>query len=223
MEALFKEPEPAPTAKLEPAKPKPQLIQEEEKPVASAPRSEYQLNTVLEQLLQKPAEEEPPPPPPPVTAPSQEPEAPAPAATAKLEGKGPARLDAPASTEKLPEFIVVDPPKLEYVINYEGKEGQIHTGRIQLKNVGGGNLKGTVKSNHPCLRVNPSVFRSNDAEINFWVDDSDRPSNLQKIGLSFHFSGQKVEVPIEKMLPDKTFKQLATKVLGFVKNLRQKG
>ena len=220
MEALFKAPEPVPTAKLEAPKPKPQLIQEEEKVVAPTPRSDYQLNTVLEQLLQKPAEEEPPPPPP--SAPSEEKEAPA-AVTAKLETKAPARLDAPVATEKLPEFIVVDPPKLEYLINYEGKEGQIHTGRIVLKNTGGGNLKGTVKSNHPCLRVNPSVFRSNDAEISYWVDDSDRPSNMQKIGLSFHFSGQKVEVPMEKMLPDKKFKQLATKMLGFVKNLRQKG
>ena len=214
MEALFKAPEPAPaTAKLEVPKVKPQLVQQEEQPVVATPRSELQLNAVLEQLLQKPAEEEAPPPP----APSGE-EAPASAVTAKLEA--PKRLDAP--TEKPPEFIVVDPPKLQYTIHYDGKEGQIHTGRIELKNVGGSLLKGTVKSNHPCLRVNPSVFRTNEAEINYWIDDSDRPSNMQKIGLSFHFSGQKVEVPMEKMLPDKKFKQLATKMLGFVKNLRQK-
>ena len=216
MEALFKDPEPAPvTAKLEVPKVKPQLVQQEEQPVVATPRNELQLNAVLEQLLQKPAEEEAPPP-----SPSGEEPAPA-AVTAKLEA--PKRLDAPAApTEKLPEFIVVDPPKLQYTIHYDGKEGQIHNGRIELKNVGGSLLKGTVKSNHPCLRVNPSVFRTNEAEINYWIDDSDRPSNMQKIGLSFHFSGQKVEVPMEKMLPDKKFKQLATKVLGFVKNLRQK-
>jgi hypothetical protein len=212
MEALFKEPEPAATVKLETPKAKPQLVQQEEQPMAPPPRSELQLNAVLEQLLQKPTEEEAPSP----VVVSEE----ASVATAKLEA--PKRLDAPA-TEKQPEFIVVDPPKLQYTIHYDGKEGQIHTGRIELKNVGGSLLKGTVKSNHPCLRVNPSVFRTNEAEINYWIDDSDRPSNMQKIGLSFHFSGQKVEVPMEKMLPDKKFKQLATKMLGFVKNLRQKG
>ena len=218
MEALFKEPEPAPpTARLDAPKPKPQLVQQEEQPVAATPRSELQLNAVLEQLLQKPVEEEPAPPP---TATE---ESPASSVTAKPDTpKGPARLDAPA-TEKTPEFIVVDPPKLQYTIHYDGKEGQIHNGRIELKNVGGSLLKGTVKSNHPCLRVNPSVFRTNEAEISYWIDDSDRPSNMQKIGLSFHFSGQKVEVPMEKMLPDKKFKQLASKMLGFVKNLRQKG
>ena len=215
MEALFKEPESAVTAKLEAPKAKPQLVQEEVEPVAPPVRSEMQLNAVLEQLLQKPgaAEEEAPP------APSGESSAPA---TEKLEApqSAPARVAAP--TEKPPEFIVVDPPILQYTIHYDGKEGQIHTGRIDLVNTGGSLLKGTVKSNHPCLRVNPSVFRSNEAAISYWIDDSDRPSNMQKIGLSFHFSGQKVEVPMEKMLPDKKFKQLATKMLGFVKNLRQK-
>ncbi|MBN9413801.1 MAG: hypothetical protein J0I12_00125 [Candidatus Eremiobacteraeota bacterium] len=221
MEALFKEPDPTPPpVKLDPPKAKPQLVQQEEETVAPTPRSELQLNAVLEQLLQKPAEEEAPPAPPPA---AEETPTAAPVAAKPEASKGPARLDAPQSTEKVPEFIVVDPPKLQYTIHYDGKEGQIHAGRIELKNVGGSLLKGTVKSNHPCLRVNPSVFRTNEAEINYWIDDSDRPSNMQKIGLSFHFSGQKVEVPMEKMLPDKKFKQLASKMLGFVKNLRQKG
>jgi len=193
-------------------------------PEATAPApsvsKELRLNEMMEQLLQQPEETAA------VEAASAEPtpaEAPPEGAgEATSEKRVPARLDAPQKTEKMPEYIVVDPPALAYTIHYVGKEGPHHSGNIEIRNEGGGVLKGTVKSNHPCLRVKPSMFRSNEAEIAYWIDDADRPSNLAKIGLTFHFSGQKVELPIEKLLPDTKFKQLAKKVLGLVKNLGPK-
>ncbi|MBT9585692.1 hypothetical protein IV102_20295 [bacterium] len=217
MDTLFSPPEPVKVLRPEAPKPRPKLVQQEEETVAQPVRTDLQLNAVLEKLLQSPEKEaEPAAHPDPAAAP------PEPAKAEKAETKAPARLDAPVSQPTVAEFIVIDPPILDYTIHYLSKDGQTHHGKIDIKNSGGSLLKGTVKSNHPCLRVNPSVFRSNEAEIEYWIDDSDRPSNMQKIGLSFHYSGQKLELPMEKLLPDKKFKQLATKMLGFVKNLRQK-
>jgi len=221
MESLFREPAPAPDPPA-PSSPRPKLVATEPEATAPAPSvsKELRLNEMMEQLLQQPEETAA------VEAASAEPtpaEAPPEGAgEATSEKRVPARLDAPQKTEKMPEYIVVDPPALAYTIHYVGKEGPHHSGNIEIRNEGGGVLKGTVKSNHPCLRVKPSMFRSNEAEIAYWIDDADRPSNLAKIGLTFHFSGQKVELPIEKLLPDTKFKQLAKKVLGLVKNLGPK-
>ena len=141
-----------------------------------------------------------------------------PPAEPKPARSAPARL-APVAAQA-PEYIVVDPAKLDYTVHFIDTQGSVQHGRLDLKNVGGGTLKGTVKSNHPCLRVKPSVFRSNESQVEFWLDSSDLPAKTAQYGLTFHFGGQKVEVPMEQLTRKREYGKVVSKLLNLVRRKR---
>ncbi len=111
-------------------------------------------------------------------------------------------------------------PTLEVVIQYEEKKQGVHTGTLILKNIGGGVLKGTLKSLHPSVRLRPTVFRENDTVVEFTIDDSDKPSNLKKNALAVNLQGgAKQELNFDRLLPAAGLAQIRTKVFDLVKQL----
>jgi len=53
------------------------------------------------------------------------------------------------------------------------------------------------------LRVRPSVFRTNDAVLEYVIEEADRPSMTTKVGLVINQSGQREEIALDKLLPQR--------------------
>ena len=111
-------------------------------------------------------------------------------------------------------------PCLEVVVQYAEKKQGVHTGTLLLKNIGGGTIKGTLKSLHPSVRLRPTVFRENDTTVEFSIDDSDKPGNLKKNALAVNLQGgAKQEMNFDRLLPAAGLAQIRTKVFDLVKQL----
>ena len=101
----------------------------------------------------------------------------------------------------------------------EKKESVFH-GVLVLNNAGGGELKGTIKSTHPCLKVQMGVFRGNGARVQYNIDENDRPGSLTRVNLIVTCGADRQEIPLERLLPPTKWKQLTTSVYEKLRNLR---
>ena len=134
----------------------------------------------------------------------------------------PKEAPAPPKTENRDTSKDHLAPCLEIEIRYGEKLGNLHQGVLILHNIGGGVLKGTLKALHPSVKVRPSVFRNNDEEITYTIDENDKPGSLKRMAISINHQGAKQEVAFEALMPAAKLKLLAGKVLDIVKNLRDK-
>lgn len=100
----------------------------------------------------------------------------------------------------------VTPTKLDYNLSYRGLKnserlgGYCHFGVIELKNIGGGELKGTVEPNHPSVKAAPSRFEQNSVKVTYQIDPSDMPST-GRVGLSINTQDERIEFPFSHLVP----------------------
>jgi hypothetical protein len=99
-----------------------------------------------------------------------------------------------------------EPTKLAYSLSYRGLKnskqlgGRCHFGLIELKNAGGGELKGTVEPSHPSVRVTPSRFEGNEVRVTYQIDPSDMPST-GRVGISLNTQDERIELRMERLVP----------------------
>lgn len=102
------------------------------------------------------------------------------------------------------------PPVLQQTIAYRGLKtnpvtGVVsHAGTLHLINGGGGELKGTVRATHPCIRVQPGAFKGNENKILYFVDPSDIPST-GRAGILIQTQNDNREIPLSQLIPRSPF------------------
>ena len=105
-----------------------------------------------------------------------------------------------------------EPTQLNYNLQYRGLKnskqlgGRGHFGLIELSNVGGGELKGTVEPAHPCVRVQPTRFEGNQVRVTYQVDPADMPST-GRVGLTINTQDQRVELRLDRLVPTSWFSE----------------
>ncbi len=98
------------------------------------------------------------------------------------------------------------PTVLKYTIQYRGLKnskqigGRGHIGLIDLNNIGGGVLKGTIEPAHPCVRIQPNRFDKNQVRVSYQIDPSDIPST-GRAGVAINTQDQRVVIRIEQLVP----------------------
>lgn len=99
-----------------------------------------------------------------------------------------------------------EPTKLAYKLAYRGLKnskqlgGRCHFGVIEVSNVGGGELKGTVEPSHPSVKVTPSRFEGNGVRVTYQIDPSDMPST-GRVGISLNTQDERIELRMERLVP----------------------
>lgn len=99
-----------------------------------------------------------------------------------------------------------EPTQLSVKVSYRGLKnskqlgGRCHFGLLELKNVGGGELKGTAEPNHPSVKVQPPRFEGNEVRITYQIDPSDMPST-GRVGLSLNTQDERLELRMERLVP----------------------
>jgi hypothetical protein len=99
-----------------------------------------------------------------------------------------------------------EPTQLSHNLSYRGLKnskqlgGRGHFGLIELTNLGGGQLKGTVEPAHPCVRVQPTRFEGNEVRVTYQVDPADMPST-GRVGVTINTADQRVELRLDELVP----------------------
>lgn len=99
-----------------------------------------------------------------------------------------------------------EPTVLKYSMQYRGLKnskqlgGRGHFGVIELANIGGGELKGTIEPAHPCVKVQPTRFEGNQVRVVYQVDPSDIPST-GRAGIAINTQDQRVVLKLEQLVP----------------------
>jgi hypothetical protein len=105
-----------------------------------------------------------------------------------------------------------EPTRLSYKLTYRGLKnskqlgGRCHFGLIELTNVGGGELKGTVEPSHPSVKVQPSRFEGNEVRVTYQIDPSDMPST-GRVGISLNTQDERIELRMERLVPTSWFRE----------------
>lgn len=100
----------------------------------------------------------------------------------------------------------VEPTELSYTLQYRGLKnskqlgGRGHFGLIEITNVGGGELKGTVEPDHPCVRVQPNRFEGNTVRVVYQVDPADMPST-GRTGVTIITQDQRIAIRLDRLVP----------------------
>ena len=108
----------------------------------------------------------------------------------------------------------VEPSRMSHALDYKGLKnskqlgGRVHFGVIELKNTGGGELKGTVEAAHPCVKVQPSRFEGNEVRVVYQVDPSDMPST-GRVGLSINTQDERIELRLDRLVPTSWWRELS--------------
>lgn len=122
-----------------------------------------------------------------------------------------ARKRAEARARKAEEAATV----LRHTLDYRGLKnskqlgGRAHFGVIELSNVGGGELKGTVEPAHPCVRVQPTRFEGNQVRVVYQVDPSDMPSTGRP-GLTINTQDERVVIRLDRLVPTSWWRERST-------------
>lgn len=99
-----------------------------------------------------------------------------------------------------------EPTKLDYKLTYRGLKnskqlgGRCHFGLLELRNVGGSEMKGTVEPSHPSVKVQPSRFEGNEVRVTYQIDPSDMPST-GRVGISLNTQDERIELRMERLVP----------------------
>ena len=109
----------------------------------------------------------------------------------------------------------VEPTRLDYKLFYKGLKnsrqlgGRCHFGTIELRNAGGGELKGTVEPSHPSVKVQPARFEGNEVRVTYQIDPSDMPST-GRVGLSLNTQDERIELRMERLVPTSWSRERST-------------
>jgi hypothetical protein len=108
-----------------------------------------------------------------------------------------------------------EPTKLAYTLSYRGLKnskqlgGRVHTGTIELRNAGGGEMRGTIEPSHPSVKVTPSRFEGNEVKVTYQIDPSDMPST-GRVGISLNTQDERVEIRMERLVPTSWARERST-------------
>lgn len=122
-----------------------------------------------------------------------------------------ARKRAEARARKAEEA----PTQLKISMEYRGLKnseqlgGRGHFGLIELSNIGGGELKGTVEPSHPCVKVKPTRFEGNQVRVVYQVDPSDMPST-GRTGLTINTQDERLAIRLDRLVPSSWWRERTT-------------
>jgi hypothetical protein len=119
-----------------------------------------------------------------------------------------ARKRAEARARKAETEPTVLKTSLEYrgLKNSKQLGGRGHFGLLELTNIGGGELKGTVEAAHPCVKVSPSRFEGNQVRVVYQVDPADMPST-GRAGVTVVTQNQRVSIRLDSLVPTSWFRE----------------
>lgn len=99
-----------------------------------------------------------------------------------------------------------EPTQLSFTLQYRGLKnskqlgGRGHFGLLELKNVGGGELRGTIEPDHPCVKVQPNRFEGNQVRVVYQIDPADMPST-GRTGLTINTQDERISLRLDRLVP----------------------